>query len=121
MQRSDAFISILVALVTVFTDLAIAVIVGVIVSALVFAWKHAKHISVDTHVDDDGWKVYELEGPIFFGSVRNFKELFSPEKDPDDVVIEFKKARVSDSSAIEALHALAHKYEKLGKKLHLRH
>lgn len=121
MQRSDAFISILVAVVTVFTDLAIAVIVGVIVSALVFAWKHAKHISVDTHVDDDGWKVYELEGPIFFGSVRNFKELFSPEKDPDDVVIEFKKARVSDSSAIEALHALAHKYEKLGKKLHLRH
>jgi SulP family sulfate permease len=121
MQRSDAFISILVAVVTVFTDLAIAVIVGVIVSALVFAWQHAKHISVSTYVDDDGWKVYELEGPIFFGSVRNFKELFSPENDPDEVVIEFKKARVSDSSAIEALHALAHKYEKRGKKLHLRH
>ncbi len=121
MQKSDAFISILVALVTVFTDLAIAVIVGVIVSALVFAWQHAKHISVSTYVDDDGWKVYELEGPIFFGSISNFKELFTPENDPDDVVIEFKKARVSDSSAIEALHALAYKYEKQGKKLHLRH
>jgi SulP family sulfate permease len=121
MQRSDAFISILVALVTVFTDLAIAVIVGVIVSALVFAWEHAKHIAVTTYTDEDGWKVYELEGPIFFGSVSNFKELFSPDDDPDDVVIEFKKARVSDSSAIEALHGLAHKYQKLGKKLHLRH
>ncbi|PCJ91773.1 MAG: sodium-independent anion transporter [Porticoccaceae bacterium] len=121
MQRSDAFISILVAAVTVFTDLAIAVIVGVIVSALVFAWQHAKHISVSTYTDEDGWKVYELDGPIFFGSVSNFKELFSPETDPDDVVIEFKNARVSDSSAIEALHGLAHKYKKCGKKLHLRH
>ena len=121
MQKSDAFISILVALVTVCTDLAIAVIVGVIVSALVFAWEHAKHIAVTTYIDEDGWKVYELDGPIFFGSVSNFKELFSPNDDPDDVVIEFKKARVSDSSAIEALHGLAHKYQKLGKKLHLRH
>lgn len=121
MQRSDALISILVAVVTVYTDLAIAVIVGVIVSALVFAWEHAKHIAVVTYMDDDGWKVYELDGPIFFGSVSNFKDLFSPNDDPNDVVIEFKKARVSDSSAIEALHGLAHKYQKLGKKLHLRH
>ena len=121
MQRSDALISVLVAVVTVYTDLALAVIVGVIVSALVFAWEHAKHIAVVTYVDDDGWKVYELDGPIFFGSVSNFKDLFSPNDDPNDVVIEFKKARVSDSSAIEALHGLAHKYQKLGKKLHLRH
>lgn len=121
MQKSDALISILVIVVTVFADLAMAVVVGVIVSALVFAWQHAKHISVATHMDEDGWKVYELDGPVFFGSVKNFKELFSPENDPDDVVIEFKKSRVSDSSAIEALHALAHKYKKQGKKLHLRH
>ena len=121
MQTSDALISILVASVTVYADLAIAVIVGVIVSALVFAWEHAKHIAVTTYIDEDGWKVYELHGPIFFGSVSNFKELFSPKDDPNDVVIEFKKSRVSDSSAIEALHGLAHKYQKLGKKLHLRH
>jgi SulP family sulfate permease len=121
MQRSDALISILVAAVTVYTDLAVAVIVGVIVSALVFAWEHAKHIAVVTYIDEDGWKVYELNGPIFFGSVSNFKELFSVNDDPNDVVIEFKNARVSDSSAIEALHGLAHKYQKLGKKLHLRH
>ena len=118
---TDAFIIVLVSGVTVAFDLAVAVIVGVIVSALVFAWKHAQHIYADISVDDNGWKVYDLRGPIFFGSVANFKEIFDPENDPEDVVIEFKRSRVSDHSGIDALDALAEKYQKLGKRLHLRH
>lgn len=118
---TDAFIIVLVSAVTVVFDLAIAVIVGVIVSALVFAWKHAQHIQVDTYTDDNGSKVYDLRGPIFFGSVSYFKELFDPENDPDDVIIEFKRSRVSDHSGIEALDSLAEKYQALNKTLHLRH
>jgi SulP family sulfate permease len=118
---SDAFVLILVSGVTVLFDLAIAVIVGVIVSALVFAWKHAKHIAVNSYMDDEGQKVYELRGPIFFGSVVGFKELFDPENDPEHVVIEFQRSRVSDHSGIEALDALAEKYQAAGKNLHLRH
>ncbi|MBL4827817.1 MAG: SulP family inorganic anion transporter [Spongiibacteraceae bacterium] len=118
---TDAFILILVSTVTVVHDLAIAVVVGVIVSALVFAWQHAKHISVETYVDANGDKVYELRGPIFFGSVANFKELFDPKNDPQEVVIEFQRSRVSDHSGIEALDALAERYQAEGKKLHLRH
>ncbi|WAJ69627.1 SulP family inorganic anion transporter [Catenovulum adriaticum] len=118
---TDAFIIILVSGITVAFDLAIAVIVGVIVSALVFAWKHAKHIQADTYVDENGYKVYDLRGPIFFASIADFKGLFTPETDPEHVVIEFKRSRVSDHSGIEALDGLAEKYEALGKKLHLRH
>jgi sulfate permease, SulP family len=119
--RHDAFVLVLVSGVTVASDLAIAVVVGVIVSALVFAWEHAKHIHVVSYIDDNGSKVYELNGPLFFGSVKNFRELFTPESDPDDVVIEFKNSRVSDHSAIEAIDNLAVRYIKAGKKLHLRH
>ncbi|MFT5421146.1 MAG: SulP family sulfate permease [Candidatus Endobugula sp.] len=118
---TDIFIIILVSAVTVATDLAIAVIVGVIVSALVFAWKHAQHILVDTYIDEAGYKVYDLRGPIFFGSVAYFKDLFDIENDPEHVVIEFKRSRVSDHSGIEALDNLAEKYQAAGKKLHLRH
>ncbi|MGH1484601.1 MAG: SulP family inorganic anion transporter [Cellvibrionaceae bacterium] len=118
---TDMFIVILVSGVTVAFDLAIAVIVGVIVSALVFAWKHAQHILVDTYIDEKGYKVYDLRGPIFFGSVANFKELFNPKDDPEHVVIEFKRSRVSDHSGIEALDTLADKYQAEGKTLHLRH
>ena len=118
---TDMFIVILVSGVTVAFDLAIAVVVGVIVSALVFAWKHAQHIQVDTYEDDNGYKVYDLRGPIFFGSVANFKELFDPKRDPEHVVIEFKRSRVSDHSGIEALDSLAEKYQAEGKTLHLRH
>ena len=121
MPPSDAFIIILVSGVTVAFDLAIAVIVGVIVSALVFAWKHAQHIQADTYEDENGYKVYDLRGPIFFGSISNFKELFDPQNDPEHVVIEFKRSRVSDHSGIEALDGLAEKYNALGKTLHLRH
>lgn len=119
--RHDAFVLVLVSGVTVATDLAIAVIVGVIVSALVFAWEHAKHINVQSYIDENGSKVYELNGPLFFGSVKNFRDLFSPEDDPDDVIIEFQNSRVADHSAIEAIDSLADQYIKAGKQLHLRH
>jgi SulP family sulfate permease len=119
--KKDAFVLILVSGVTVFTDLAIAVVVGVIVSALFFAWEHASHINVKSYDDKDGSRVYELNGPLFFGSVKNFLDLFSPEDDPNDVIIEFQNSRVADHSAIEAIDNLAEKYIKAGKKLHLRH
>lgn len=118
---SDAFILVLVSAVTVFTDLAIAVVVGVIVSALVFAWEHAKHIHIKTYDDQQGSRVHELNGPLFFGSVKNFLELFNPEQDADDVVIEFQNSRVADHSAIEAIDTLAERYIRAGKTLHLRH
>jgi len=118
---SDAFVLILVSGVTVATDLAIAVIVGVIVSALVFAWQHAKHIRVDSFIDEKGSKVYELHGPLFFASIRNFQDLFECKSDPDDVIIEFQHSRVMDHSAIEAIDSLAERYMNAGKKLHLRH
>jgi len=117
----DAFVLVLVSAVTVATDLAIAVVVGVIVSALVFAWEHAKHINVHTYIDKNNSKVYELNGPLFFGSVKNFSDLFTPEDDPDDVIIEFKNSRVADHSAIEAIDSLADRYIRAGKQLHLRH
>ena len=119
--RSDAFVLVLVSGVTVMTDLAIAVVVGVIVSALVFAWEHAKHINIKGYDDEHGIRVYELNGPLFFGSVKSFLELFDPENDPQEVIIEFQNSRVADHSAIEAIDNLAEKYIKAGKTLHLRH
>jgi SulP family sulfate permease len=121
--KADAFIIILVSGVTVASDLAIAVVVvvGVIVSALVFAWEHAKHINVTTSEGKMGSKIYELNGPLFFASVQNFQELFDVKNDPDDVVVEFQNSRVMDHSAIEAIDTLAERYLKAGKRLHLRH
>ncbi|VAX00169.1 Sulfate permease [hydrothermal vent metagenome] len=118
---TDAFVLILVSAVTVYTDLAVAVVVGVIVSALAFAWEHAKHINVKGYDDENGSRVYELNGPLFFGSVKSFRDLFDPENDPDDVIIEFQNSRVADHSAIEAIDNLAERYIKAGKNLHLRH
>jgi SulP family sulfate permease len=118
---TDAFVLVLVSAVTVFTDLAIAVVVGVIVSALAFAWEHAKHISIRTYDDENGSRVHELNGPLFFGSVKNFLELFDPENDADDVIVEFQNSRVADHSAIEAIDTLAERYIRAGKTLHLRH
>ena len=118
---TDAFVLILVSAVTVFTDLAIAVVVGVIVSALVFAWENAKHINIKSYDDENGSRVHELNGPLFFGSVKNFLELFNPSDDPDDVIIEFQNSRVADHSAIEAIDTLAERYIKAGKQVHLRH
>ena len=119
--RSDAFVLVLVSAVTVATDLAIAVVVGVIVSALVFAWEHAKHINVKSDEGKLGGKVYDLIGPLFFASVNNFQELFDPKNVPDDVVVEFQNSRVMDHSAIEAIDTLAERYLNAGKRLHLRH
>ncbi len=119
--RTDAFVLILVSGVTVISDLAIAVVVGVIVSALVFTWKAAKRVDATTKLLPNGSKVYQLHGPLFFGSITSFKELFDPKNDPDDVVIDFVESRVWDHSGLEAIDALAERYMKAGKKLHLRH
>jgi sulfate permease, SulP family len=119
--RSDAIIVVAVTVVTVFTDLAIAVGLGVVIAALVFAWEHAKQINVKTYLDDRGWKVYELEGSLFFASASGFQRLFTPQDDPDEVVVEFRRARVVDHSAIEAIDALAIRYQQLNKRVHLRH
>ncbi|AKF24931.1 sulfate permease [Sulfurovum lithotrophicum] len=119
MPRSDAFVLVVVTIITIFFDLAVAVIAGIIISALVFAWKHAKIFS-HTKMEGDK-KIYELDGPLFFGSVTSFNEQFDVENDPEEVVIDFKKARVMDSSGAEAIDALTEKYRKAGKKLTLRH
>ncbi len=118
---TDTLVMVIVTVVTVFTDLAIAVVVGVIVSALAFAWEMAKHIHVETRIDEKGSKVYELQGPLFFASTTEFKRLFDVEKDPDDVIIEFRRSRVMDHSAIEAIDTIASRYRRAGKSLHLRH
>ncbi len=117
--RSDAFIIVLVSAVTVFEDLAIAVLVGVIVSALVFAWKKGSQIEIHSEIDQKGSKVYRLRGQVFFGSVHNFTKLFNPADDPNDVIIDFHYARVHDHSGIEAINTLASRYTRLGKQLHL--
>jgi len=119
MPRSDAFVLIAVTIITVLEDLAVAVIAGIIISALVFAWKHAKILARTKEVN--GKKIYELEGPLFFGSVTSFNEQFDVENDPKEVVIDFKNARVMDSSGAEAIDSITEKYKKVGKKLTLRH
>ncbi|GHE86682.1 SulP family inorganic anion transporter [Thalassotalea profundi] len=119
--KSDAFVIVLVSGVTVATDLAIAVVVGVIVSALVFAWEHAKHVSVKRVSDEKGSTVYEVNGPLFFGSVSSFLEQFNIKDDSDDVIIEFKNSRVVDHSAIEAIDTLAERFINQGKTIHLKH
>ncbi|WP_373028391.1 SulP family inorganic anion transporter [Sulfurovum sp.] len=120
MPRSDAFVLVVVTIITVIEDLAVAVIAGIIISALVFAWEHAK-IFARTSVDSEGKKIYELDGPLFFASVTSFNEQFDVENDPSEVIIDFKKARVMDSSGAEAIDGLTEKYKKTGKKLTLRH
>ena len=121
--KEDAFVIILVTGVTVAYDLAIAVIVGVIVSALVYAWKSAHHIwVVEARTEKEGHKVYMLHGPLFFGSISGFRDMFDPKEDQEnDIVLDFKNARVWDHSALEAIDALATRYEEAGKRLHLVH
>ncbi len=120
MPKSDAFVMLTVTIITVYVDLAVAVITGVIISALVFAWKHAK-IYAHVHVEKDGTKVYELDGPLFFGSITSFNEIFDIQNDGEKVVIDFKDARVMDSSGTEAIDAITKKYKNSGKILKLRH
>ncbi len=117
---TDAMVMILVTVVTVMTDLAIAVIVGVIVSALAYAWNNATRIHA--RIDNaDGAKIYRIEGPLFFGSIEGFTALFDPQNDPDLVIVDFLNSRVVDQSALQAVEALASKYQILGKDLQLRH
>lgn len=116
----DILVMIVVAGVTVFLhNLALAVIIGVIISALVFAWENAKRIRARKRIDENGVKYYEIYGPLFFASVTAFNEKFDPLNDPENVVIDFKESRVVDHSAIEALHKLTERYHKAGKHLRL--
>jgi len=111
-----------VTLVTVFMhNLALAVFAGVIVSALVFAWQSAQHVRLNPHDTESGARIYNLQGVLYFGSVREFSERMSPATDPDEVIIDFKEARVADYSSLEALNALTERYRKAGKRLRLRH
>ncbi len=122
MPKSDIFVMVMVTLVTVFLhNLALAVIVGVIISALVFAWDNAKRIRARKSIDENGVKHYEIYGPLFFGSVIAFNEKFDIQNDPDEVIIDFQESRVVDMSAIEALNKLTERYLKVGKKVHLKH
>ena len=120
--KTDAFVIILVSGITVIThNLALAVITGVIVSALGFAWESAKHIHRDSQIREDGIKVYFLHGPLFFGSVTDFNLGFSPSEDPDSVVVDMKESRVWDHSGLEAIHKLGERYHKAGKTIKLQH
>ena len=118
--KSDLIVVVAVTGVTVWQDLAIAVVVGVIISALVFAWKHASTMSFDVR-DEYDTKVYKPNGPLFFASIQAFRDQFNPLLDPPDVVVDFANCRVMDHSGIEAIDSLAERYEKAGKELHLRH
>ena len=102
-------------------DLATAVILGVVISALVFAWKKSTHLIADAQINEHGSKVYQLHGPLFFASAESFKKLFDPAADPDDVVIDFYFSRVYDQSGLEAINSIAEKYRSLGKRVHLCH
>jgi SulP family sulfate permease len=122
MPMSDIFVMLVVMLITVFLhNLALAVLIGVIISALVFAWDNAKRIRARKYTDENGVKHYEIFGPLFFGSVTAFAEKFDVSTDPNEVIIDFKESRVVDMSAIEALNAITNRYHKEGKKIHLRH
>ena len=122
MPRSDVFVMVVVTLVTVFLhNLALAVIIGVIIAALVFAWDNAVRIRARKHVDELGIKHYEIYGPLFFASVSAFSEKFDVLNDPPEVIIDFAESRVVDMSAIEALNRITERYAKVGKKIHLRH
>ena len=118
---TDAFVILLVTAVTVYSDLAVAVVVGVIVSALAYAWNNARRIHAVVDHQEDGAKVYRVQGPLFFGSADGFAELFDAKSDPDTVVVDFADSRVVDQSALQAIEALAGKYEDEGKRIQLRH
>lgn len=117
----DAFVILLVTVVTVMEDLAVAVVVGVIVSALAYAWNNARRIHAKSYITPEGAKVYQVQGPLFFGSAEGFVELFDVERDPGLVVVDFDDSRVVDQSALQAIEAVAAKYEAVGKQVQLRH
>lgn len=119
--KADVIVILLVTLMTVVFDLAIAVLVGVVVSSLVFAWENAKRIRARKYVDEHGVKHYEIYGPLFFGCIELFNSKFDVKNDPDEVVIDFKESRIVDQSAIECVNKLTERYLKNGKNIHLRH
>lgn len=122
MPKHDIFVMFVVILITIFMhNLALAVLIGVVISALVFAWESAKRIRARKYVDDDGVKHYEIFGPLFFGSTSIFNDKFDIEKDPDEVIIDFAESKIADMSAIEAVNKLTERYAKKGKVVHLRH
>ncbi|WP_367281151.1 SulP family inorganic anion transporter [Sneathiella sp.] len=118
---SDTLVIILVTAVTVLSDLAVAVVVGVIVSALVYAWSNARRIHAITEINEAGAKIYKIEGPLFFGSTDGFAEVFDIKGDPKVIIVDFMNSRVVDQSALQAIEVLASKYEALGKEIQLRH
>ena len=118
---TDAFVTLLVTIVTVLSDLAVAVVVGVIVSALAYAWNNARRIHAHTEISGSGAKIYRIQGPLFFGSADGFSELFDVQNDPEEVIIEFSDSRVVDQSALQAIEAIAGKYELANKRIQLRH
>lgn len=119
---ADVFVMVVVATVTVvFHNLAVAVLIGVVISALVFAWQNATRIRARKHIGEDGSKHYHIFGPLFFGSVTVFQEKFDIVSDPLEIIIDFKESRVVDHSAIECLNRVTERYAKLGKTVHLRH
>ena len=118
---TDAFVTILVTIVTVISDLAVAVVVGVVVSALAYAWNNARRIHAHTEISETGAKIYRIQGPLFFGSSDGFLELFDVQNDPNEVIIEFSDSRVVDQSALQAIEAVAGKYELANKRIQLRH
>lgn len=122
MPNHDVFVVVIVALITVLLhNLALAVLIGVVISALVFAWESAKRIRAKKYIDENGVKHYEIYGPLFFASTAAFAEKFDVLNDPDKVIIDFKESRIADMSAIEALNAVTQRYTKMGKKVHLKH
>ncbi|MFK7969378.1 MAG: SulP family inorganic anion transporter [Bacteroidia bacterium] len=122
MPKSDVFVMVVVTLVTAIVhNLALAVIIGVIIAALVFAWDNAKRIRARKHVDEDGAKHYEIYGPLFFGSVIVFNSKFDVLNDPETIIIDFQESRIVDMSAIEAVNKITERYHKVGKKVHLKH
>jgi SulP family sulfate permease len=120
-QRSEIVIILVVSAITVLLDLAVAVGIGIIISALIYAWNSAKEIRVSTLEEGKGKKVYGLKGNVFFGSITSFKEGFDPSQDPDDVTIDFAESKVCDHSGIEAIHNMSERYKSLNKTLHLKH
>ena len=118
---ADVIVILLVTIITVFFDLAIAVLIGVIVSSLVFAWENAKRIRARKYIDDHGVKHYEIYGPLFFGCIELFNSKFDVKNDPSEIIIDFKESRIVDQSAIECINKLTERYHKIGKNIHLRH
>jgi SulP family sulfate permease len=122
MPKHDIFVGVLVALVTiVLHNLALAVLIGVIISALVFSWESAKRIRAKKYVDDKGVKHYEIYGPLFFASTTAFADKFDVSNDPSEVIIDFKESKITDMSAIDAVHKITERYAKVNKKVHLRY